>query len=311
MKNAGYYVRILRPLNLIILGVTQILLKYTVFDYIFRQNSLRSKWSLTDFLIFVLITLIITASGNVINDYFDQKTDQLHLYKNNIIGQYISPGQSLYYYCILVGLGGILASYLAFSMDFTAYIYFYPIAVISLLLYSKYLKGTTLFGNILISLFTAFSCLILWLIDYETYRELTIVNPLTGYRQMTLICGFSLIVFLLNLSREIVKDIEDITEDRLSGINTTAVNLGIKTSKALAVTAQIALLWFLLFWSIFNTFNIISKVYCLAVLLPLLLLIIYKTIKAKEQKDYNKASSLHKVLMGTGLIYIFLKLYSI
>lgn len=311
MKNVQYYIKILRPINLVILAITQIVLKYAIFDYEFHQNNLESKWSIPHFFLFVLVTLIITASGNVINDYFDQNTDQFHIYKNNIIGRYISPSKILFYYFSLVVFGGILAVYLAIEMDFLAYLYFYPLTVFCLYFYSKRLKSSVLIGNLLISLFISLSCLVIWLLDYHVYLNLLDINPIAANKQKNLICGLAIVVFLINLSREIVKDIEDVKEDKISGIHTTAVVLGVEKSKRIALVVQYLLLLFLLIWSICSHFSVYSYIYLMMVLTPLLLLQIYKTIKASEQRAYNKASSLHKIVMGTGLMYIILNLYSI
>ncbi len=310
MKNIIYYIKIVRPINLIILAATQIILKYSVFDHIFHQNDLESKWSVFNFMIFVLITIIITASGNVINDYYDQETDELHEHKNKIVGKLISPVQTLSYYYSLVLLGGILAIYLAIRLEFMSYLYFYPVAVFSLFFYSKKLKGTTLIGNLLISLFISLACLVIWLLDYDTYQLLIAINPIAAHKQINLICGLSIIVFLINLSREVVKDIEDIKADKSSGIQTTAVTLGVTNSKIISVVIQAILVVFLLIWSIYSRFNVYSTVYLWILLIPLLLLQINKTIKANGQKDYKKTSSLHKVIMGVGLMYIILNLLS-
>ena len=62
---------LIRIQNLLIIALTQYLIRYTLII------SSTSAFSLTDvqFLLLVLSTVFIAAGGNIINDYFDTKVD--------------------------------------------------------------------------------------------------------------------------------------------------------------------------------------------------------------------------------------------
>ncbi|PCH95716.1 MAG: prenyltransferase, partial [Bacteroidetes bacterium] len=69
------YLKLFRFPNLIILALILYLIRYAVIERLLVSNGMALQLSVIDFSLLVLATLLITAAGYAINDYFDTKAD--------------------------------------------------------------------------------------------------------------------------------------------------------------------------------------------------------------------------------------------
>ena len=79
------YINVLRPKNLLIIGVTQFFLQYFVIKP--KVPTVVLEGILLP--LFVLTTIIIGAAGYLINDILDQKTDAINKPQNHFVGNQI------------------------------------------------------------------------------------------------------------------------------------------------------------------------------------------------------------------------------
>ena len=93
---APAYLRLIRTPNLIIVGLTQWLIYSQLFGPLNESNGLGMALPPWQFSIFVLVTVLITAAGYVINDITDFKTDIINRPKKVIINR-IVPSQTAYW----------------------------------------------------------------------------------------------------------------------------------------------------------------------------------------------------------------------
>jgi 4-hydroxybenzoate polyprenyltransferase len=114
----------------------------------------------------------------------------------------------------------------------------------------------------------------------------------------------SLLAFLLNLSREIIKDIEDQHGDSINGIMTSAVLhqttvSAIMIALASVYAAALTIPFFL------SHFGVIYLTICCAVILPIHItwLILY-LIKSRDRKQMGLISLLIKIEMLGGLVAV-------
>jgi 4-hydroxybenzoate polyprenyltransferase len=117
------------------------------------------------------------------------------------------------------------------------------------------------------------------------------------------IAGFAVFAFLINLIREIIKDIEDFEGDVAYGRNTVPVVIGILSAKIVSlclIVLTIVLLY--LSWHFFIN-DIITFIYITALIVLPMLYVIYKVIISNERKQLHNASSIIKVVMLTGVLY--------
>lgn len=131
----------------------------------------------------------ICAGGNTINDYFDRKIDSRNKPHRSIPSGRIKPGHALLYSIIHFAAGLFVA------LEINAYAFAIALASsILLVIYSWLLKSWKLVGNAVVSLLVA---------SVFLFSEAA-----AGTKGITTILAYS--AFLLNMAREVVKDIEDI-----------------------------------------------------------------------------------------------------
>jgi 4-hydroxybenzoate polyprenyltransferase len=114
--------------------------------------------------------------------------------------------------------------------------------------------------------------------------------------------------FLINLIREVVKDIEDLPGDSKTGITTFPVVFGVPLSKKL-ITVLILLMIVATFLPfILEIYKIEYLIIITLSVNPALVLSIKSLIKAKKQSDYSAISTNLKLIMFLGIFAILLGL---
>lgn len=259
-------------------------------------------------MLFVIDTLLIAAGGYVINDIFDLEADSFNKPQKLFIGkENISLNAAWSYYLGLVIIGFGIAFYIAFQIDKLLLLTIYPVAVILLFLYSKYLKKLPLIGNLIVSIFCAFVPAIIWYAEYEMVNSLGAIDPAYYHFVVNIFMAYILFAFLSTLVREIVKDIEDIEGDRKSNYQTFPIQAGIDRANVLALFFSILLLLSYSLWFIGFPPNhlMITAIILFSILIVPTLVIIRQIYQAKTQHDYSQISKRLKYLMIASL-FIFL-----
>ena len=302
------YLQLLRPKNIIILVATQWILKYFIYDKIFYQHDIDPTFSPFDFAMLTAISATVIGAGNVINDWFDQGTDEINPNKNRKVGVVISQANAGRYYGLLIALGIGPAFYLTLQYFSPVYFVLLPLAHGVLYLYSKYLKGLPLSGNVIVAGLGACACLLVGLAEAPAQEQLREVQPLLAKIQSMVLMGFAGMAFLLHLGREIVKDIEDMPGDRACGLRTTAVQWGLQKSKYIAMGLLTLTAIPLIAWGIFrsSSSSLIEILYYWLVFIPAFILSLILLTKSSTSQEFRKVSSAYKGLMVLGLIYLVL-----
>jgi 4-hydroxybenzoate polyprenyltransferase len=292
------FIKIIRPINLIIVGITQYLLYYGIIS----QYTVVHDRNPILFALFVIDTLIITASGYVINDIFDKDIDTTNKPSKSYIPHPISLPKAYKYYITLVFLGFLIAAYIALKINNLPYLLIYPLAIGLLYLYSSYLKSTVLWGNILISLYIASVPGILLVYD-QTWVQSSDQSVIIYY-----LFGANMILsFLTNLSREIIKDIEDIEGDAMAGVTTLPIKYGVSLSKKISIGAMTACMLILIWPMICNSLDQKINLWIGSLLLFNSYIILKLILTSSDKQSFTKISTYHKIYMVMGLcafIYI-------
>jgi 4-hydroxybenzoate polyprenyltransferase len=205
-----------RPANLFLAATTQ----WLTFQFIIApaiSNPLLTGWVLYQF---IACTVLLAAGGFVINDILDIKTDLINRQRRTFLPRVLSVNTAYILYTFFVLTGAVLAVHIASRVGnlWLSTIYFGWAFL--LFAYSKWLKATVLLGNIVVSLFIAGTPAMLGFaerkgicaIDNEQHREWV----------LELLLVMVAISFLVNLAREIVKDMEDKPGDLAAGMITFA-----------------------------------------------------------------------------------------
>lgn len=299
------YVRVLRPLNLLILAFSIGLAEASLYSPGFSDMLLQAGWGFPLTFYFITASLCLAACGYIINDYYDYNADQLKSSKSFLS----SPAHYLWYYYILF-MAGLVSSVLLFVKSGSCLYYSTVYFVISLLLfiYSSRLKSTVLFGNILVALLTALPFLLLAALqaDYldKGLRSLFHLSPD--------ILFFASFAFFINLIREIAKDVEDADIDRMSGIVTFANTRQLSASKWFILICSILILIRLAVWMhpSVSSFKPIQLGVGMALLfIPAVVLILF-ILLSRQEKDFTRVSRLCKLNMFLAMLFMLFLLWT-
>jgi 4-hydroxybenzoate polyprenyltransferase len=289
-----------------IVAVTQGLIYHQLLNQTFKRYSMLGTFNSFDFCLFVFTTLLITASGYIINDIYDIETDRINKPDKRIIQVHLSESNAWKIYFSMIITGALISLYLAIQRNDLLYWFIYPVAVFLLYGYSRWFKGTPYFGNILVSLFCAAVPGIFFLSEASILKELQIRDLSSFLTLQELLLSYVIFAFLTNLYREIVKDLQDEAGDKLANINTAAVYFGNKTTKFVALFIALVIstvITFTFSQTIFSNIPYLFAVQYLLIQLPLSVSII-KLIQAKDDKAFRNVGLWIKLIMINGLILI-------
>ncbi len=309
------YFKLVRYPNLIIIVLTQYLMRWGIMEPILGVNQFELQLSSFHFLLLVLSTVTITAAGYVINDYFDTHTDLLNKPRQVLVGTKIHRRFAMIFHIVLNVIGVGLGFYISFHVGMP-YLGFVFLVVVGLLwFYSTTYKRQFLIGNLLVALLTAVVPLMVPLFEIPllnvTYRDILIEHQTNFMYLLYWVLAFSFFAFLTNLMREIIKDMEDFEGDRVYGRNSLPVVLGMKGSRVVVNTLALSTMAGLAYAYFRFLGDAISAVYfSLFLWLPLLFLII-KTIKADNKGDFRLLSHILKGMMLLGVLYALVARYII
>ena len=298
--------RLIRLPNLIIVAVTQALIYYQLLHKTFRNYSLTGSFNSLEFVLFVIATILITASGYIINDIYDIETDRINKPDKRIIQVHLSESNAWKIYFSMIITGARISLYLAVQRNDLLYWFIYPSAVYLLYGYSRWFKGIPYLGNILVSLFCAAVPGIFYLSEASILIELKIKDLSSFLTLHGLLLSYVIFAFLTNLYREIVKDLQDEAGDKLANIHTAAVYYGKKNTKFVALFIALVISMVITFTfsqAIFSNIPYLFAVQCLLIQIPLSVSII-KLIQAKDDKAFRNVGLWIKLIMINGLILI-------
>jgi len=298
------FLNLIRWKNLLLIALVQLLLKYALLE------PFGVALSLNGFGMFLLIfsTISIAAAGNIINDIYDVETDFINKPNRLIVGDTISEKVAYNLYLIINILGVGTGFYLSHLVGKSAFFSIFVIISALLYVYATYLKRQILIGNLVVSALVALSIIIVGI--FELLPVLTPENRAIQFTFFKIILDYAFFAFLINLLREITKDLEDIDGDYKAGMNTLPIAIGRqRTTNILFVLSLIPL--FLIIYYIVNSLykNSFAVVYFIFLIVGPLSLVSTKLFTATSKKDFKYISQLLKIVMFFGVcslsIYYF------
>ncbi|GAB3498444.1 geranylgeranylglycerol-phosphate geranylgeranyltransferase [Spirosoma knui] len=271
------FLRLIRVQNLLIVVLTQFLAR------IFLVGP-HEQWTriLVDPTIWLLSfsTVCIAAAGYIINDYFDVKIDLVNKPDRVVIGRYLKRRVAIGAHQVLNVLGCLIGLYLS------KWVFLTDVVSVSLLwFYSAKFKRQPAIGNIVISLLTALSLIVL-AVYYRQNAEMLLI--------------YALFSFGISLVREIIKDMQDVRGDARFGCRTLPIVWGLRRTKYLL---------YVLIGSFIGTMFLIADslgnrnlgYIFLFLLLPITWLT-YRLVFADTRRDFGYLSNLCKLIMLLGVI---------
>ncbi|WP_298761678.1 geranylgeranylglycerol-phosphate geranylgeranyltransferase [uncultured Psychroserpens sp.] len=292
---------LIRWQNLVMIIIAQVLIKYAFFEHF---NALTSLDTL-HFIILVIATICIAAAGNIINDIYDVETDTINKPDKVLIGKQISEKLAYNMFFALNIIGILLSLYLSHSVGKSSFFSIFVMISIALYMYASYIKGTVLFGNILISFLVAMSLLVVGIFDILPVmvpENKPLLSPF-----LDKLIDYAIFAFLINLIREIIKDIQDVDGDYKAGMNTLPIALGRDRATKIAFAVSMipigAVIYFVITY--LYQYHVAIGYFLLCIIAPL----IYATIKifgAEHQHHYKHISTIYKLIMLFGILSLLL-----
>ena len=310
------FLKLVRLKNLIIVALTQLVIKFSLINP-FVDDFILSN---TQFYLLVLATVFITASGYIINDIYDVATDKINKNEKRIIGKKIKSRNAIFWYIFFNSIGLLLGCYIAYIVEKPAFglIFFY--CIFSLWTYSKHMKVSFLLGNLQVSFLTALSIFNVALFDMipnginKTNGELMIFK---------IILCYTAFAFITTFIREMIKDLEDMEGDKNINAETLAITYGIEKTKWISLVFTILTFSGIAYFQYFqysvlcSTFSVelsywgVNKiaVFYAFFLQVLFLFLGFKIYYSQVKTDFHFISQLCKLIMIVGILSIPLFTY--
>ncbi|MFT5216070.1 MAG: 4-hydroxybenzoate polyprenyltransferase [Glaciecola sp.] len=296
------FLNLIRWKNLLLIAFVQILIKYALlepFEVV--------KFTLNDFGfgLLVLATLCIAAAGNVINDIYDVETDFVNKPNKVIVGNSISEKTAFNMYIVLTIIGIGVGFYLSNLIDRSGFSAIFVIISALLYIYATYLKQSLLVGNIVVSFLVAMSLLIVGL--FELLPVITDQNQETQLTFFKIIFDYAIFAFMINLLREMIKDIEDINGDYKVEMKTLPIIIGRERALKIIFALSIVPLLAVIYYTITYLYRhyIVVGYFLIFIIAPLLYFTI-KSFSAETKKEINFLSAFLKIIMLFGVMSLLL-----
>ena len=181
---------IVRGYNILMIALAQ----YLASIYILSPD-LPLKKVVFDVILFVLVlaSALVIAAGYIINSFYDSEKDLINKPRKTMLDRLVGQRTKLSTYFVLNFLSVLLASYVSFRavLFFSAYIF-------GIWFYSHKLKKIAFIGNF-VSATLAITPFFAVFIYYKNFETVIFVH--------------AIFLFLLILSREMIKDMENIVGD--------------------------------------------------------------------------------------------------
>lgn len=302
------FIRLLRFPNLIIVGLTQYLLRFCILEPYYQSHNITPSLTSFEFFLLVFTTIIIAGAGYIVNDLYDYEIDKINKPDKQIIGNQISKAVAWRWYYILNMLGLGIAVFVAWRVENLPLVLLFPLFAVPLWLYSYHLKKVALLGNLLIAIFCAMVAVLVLFAEREAYGQLLQVSPTSATYVYFIFLGYANFAFYSTMFREIVKDMEDVSGDQQHNCKTLPIVLGIRKTRFIAAVFGLILLGFLFYlayWHwLYSDFLMVGLLYLIIGIILPLLYALGRLAMAKDAGGFARVSAVAKWVMLSGILYL-------
>jgi 4-hydroxybenzoate polyprenyltransferase len=295
------YLKLIRYQNLLLLAFMQLIFRYGFLKF----QNIPLALNHFQYGLLVLSTVLIAAAGYIINDILDQETDYDNRPNTILVGKSISEktAYNLYFALNVIGVG--IGFYLSNIIQRPSFTGAFIIISATLYMYATSLKQMLLIGNIIVALLLSFSVLIIGLFDLlpATYNG----NRAEMGVMFSMLIDYAAFAFIINLIREIVKDMEDVDGDYNQGMTTLPIALGIsRTSKVifgLGIIATLTLFWYINTYLMENSLYY-AVIYALIFVVSPMIFFLARIWNAKSKAEFHLLSTVLKWVIFFGILSV-------
>ncbi len=308
------FLKLIRWKNILVVALTMFAMKYAIIIPIYFYYNVHIGLSDIGFIVLCLSCMFIMAGGNIINDYFDRKTDVINRPNRAIVGFDISRRKAIFLHSAFTTLG-IIGGFIMAFITKKLIVGFYFLFVSSLIwYYSSNIKKKAIIGNITFALLTALIPLNVGLLEYFALENSIPVWSINSIRAIKLslqtIIGFSIFTFLFILIKELIKDCYDFRGDFKTGIKSVPIQIGRnKTNFIISILSILSAFTLIFVWKAYllklhffqNCTICTIYVYCFIVL-PIIYLAI-RAIPGTSLAKYRHINNTTKIIIILGLFF--------
>jgi len=183
--------------------------------------------------ILIVSIVSVAAGGYAINDYFDLRSDRKNKPEKIVVGKHIKKRWAIIIHWSFSLLALSLSAYLSYCLHSWLYLTVHLLAILLLWYYSTIVKRVLVLPNVIISFLIATLPLLVIHVMHDLFLPIT---------HKTLLMFMSLFMFILNMAREIVKDVQDVEGDALRAIKTVPLVFGRRNAYLLSAAILLCLI---------------------------------------------------------------------
>ena len=307
ISRLGKIIRLIRLPNLLIIVLTQFLLRYCLFAPFLYSGDTEVMSTLIDFSLLCLATILITSGGYVINDYFDVRIDEINKPSHLVVGKVISGRTAIKWHILLTSLGSMIGFYLAYRVRLLSFGLIFPFVGLLLWFYSAKYKRMLFWGNLIVALLSAMVVLIVYVFEFFWLRLhpdifADLIPDLFWVGRLFL--AYTLFAFLVTFYREVIKDMEDVKGDARVGCRTIPIVFGMNASRWV-VSGLTGLTIILSGYGLLVLYHLSLMTvfwYLLVTTLVPMFYLVYRAFRSNTPEEYHIMSNICKVLMVAGVL---------
>ncbi len=228
---------------------------------------------------------LIGGGGMVVNDIFDMEIDRINKPARPLPSGAVSPRSAATFYVLLTAAGLFLNLFLPSSAQAIA-----GGAAVLIFFYSYRLKSTPLFGNVTVGLLTGLAFI---------YGGAAVGNIERAIVP-------ALFAFLINVGRELIKDMEDVEGDALHHAETFPVKYGMNAALIAATLFLLAVIGSTIIPFADHQYGIVYFVIVIVGVDCVIAYGLFSMWKDSTPKNLNRLSAILKYDMLIGLVAIYL-----
>ena len=205
MNTFFYHIKLLRPLNVFTSGLAMVI----------GSGILGTLNDTGTLLLVMAVVMCFAGAANALNDVVDYEIDKINRPMRPLPSGFVKKRTALFISILLFSMGTLAC----LELPEAAKVIGIVIAMPFMVLYSKYLKGMPLIGNMIVAFILGLSFLFCG----------------AAFNNMSPMWIPMILAFGLTLVRELVKDIADMEGDQSVGLKTFPITAGIEKSIQLSI----------------------------------------------------------------------------
>ncbi|MGY8764389.1 MAG: geranylgeranylglycerol-phosphate geranylgeranyltransferase [Fidelibacterota bacterium] len=205
MNTFYYHIKLLRPLNVFTSGLAMVI----------GSGILGTLNNTGTLLLVMAVVMCFAGAANALNDVVDYEIDKINRPMRPLPSGFVKKRTALFISILLFSMGTLACLELSEEAKVIGIVIAMPFMV----LYSKYLKGMPLIGNMIVAFILGLSFLFCG----------------AAFNNMSPMWIPMILAFGLTLVRELVKDIADMEGDQSAGLKTLPITAGIEKSIQLSI----------------------------------------------------------------------------